>query len=106
MKSLLRRIWRDDEGVLTFEWILLITVIVIGIIGGISTARDAIISEFGDISNATVNIDQSYTVVSDPCTGTGSTFFYVDEVPECMRDGGRPENPPVSQGLAQPENGN
>ena len=106
MKSLLRRIWLDDEGVLTFEWILLITVLVIGIVGGISTARDALISEFGDISNVTVKLDQSYVVVSDPCTGTGTTFSYVDEVPECMTRSGRPEGSPVSQGEVKRSNDN
>ncbi len=30
---MLKRIWRDDEGFLTFEWILLITVLLIGIVG-------------------------------------------------------------------------
>ena len=32
---MLKRIWRDDEGFLTFEWILLITVLLIGIVGAL-----------------------------------------------------------------------
>ena len=97
MKSLLSRIRRDDEGVLTFEWILLITIIVIGIVGGVSAVRDALISELGDVTGAAVNIDQSYFVVTDPCTGKGSQFSFVDEVPECTGNGERPDNPPISQ---------
>ena len=98
MKSLLRRIWRDDEGVLTFEWILLITIIAIGIVGGISAVRDALISELGDVTGAAVNIDQSYFVVTDPCTNLGTQFFYRDRVPGCTGNGQRPATPPVSQG--------
>ncbi len=97
MKSLLSRIWRDDEGVLTFEWILLITIIVIGIVGGVSAVRDALISELGDVTGAAVNIDQSYYVGSDPCIGMGTVFFFDDEVPECTGTGVRPDDPPISQ---------
>lgn len=97
MKSLLSRIWRDDEGVLTFEWILLITIVVIGVVGGVSAVRDALVSELGDVTGAAVNIDQSYFVVTDPCTGMGTQFFFDDEVPECTGNGERPENPPISQ---------
>ncbi len=97
MKSLLSRIWRDDEGVLTFEWILLITIIAIGILGGISAVRDALLSELGDVTGAAVNIDQSYFVVTDPCTGRGTQFFFRDEVPTCAGQGVRPAAPVVSQ---------
>ena len=63
MKSLLKRVWREDEGVLTFEWILLITILAIGIVGGLSAVRDAIISELGDVSAAVASLDQSYTIL-------------------------------------------
>ncbi len=101
MKSLLSRIWRDDEGVLTFEWILLITIIAIGIVGGISAVRDALISELGDVTGAAVNIDQSYFVVTDPCTGRGTQFFYRDEPLDCPGTAERPDTPVISQGPIQ-----
>ena len=62
MKSLMQRIWIEDGGVLTFEWILLVTVLVIGIIGGLGAVRDAIIDELGDVAQAMLALDQSYTV--------------------------------------------
>ena len=97
MKSLLNRAWQEDEGVLTFEWILLITVIVIGIVGGVSAVRDALISELGDVSGAVVHIDQSYEVIADPCTGDGNAFEFEDTVPTCSGEGLRPDDPPVTQ---------
>ena len=42
---MLMRLWREDEGVLTFEWIMLLTLLVIGVIGGVAGIRDAIIHE-------------------------------------------------------------
>ena len=47
---------------MTFEWVLLVTLLAIGIVGGVSSVRDAIISELGDVAQALVRIDQSYTV--------------------------------------------
>ena len=70
MKRLLPQMVVNDEGALTFEWILLITLLVIGVVGGLSAARDAIITELGDVAGAAVNIDQSYTVSSCTCDGT------------------------------------
>ncbi|GAB6165056.1 hypothetical protein JCM19992_10560 [Thermostilla marina] len=77
MKRVLSRVWREDEGVLTFEWILLITVLVIGIVGGLSAVRDAVITELGDVVEAVVSLDQSYTI-SHP---------WDVQVPDCVVDG-------------------
>ena len=56
------RLWHEDDGVLSFEWILLVTLLTIGIVSGISAARDAIIDEFGDVAQAMLSLDQSYTI--------------------------------------------
>ena len=37
------RMWNEEEGVLSFEWTLLVTLLVLGIVGGLAGARDAII---------------------------------------------------------------
>jgi len=75
--SLLNRVWREDEGVLTFEWILLITVLVIGIVGGLSAVRDALITELGDNAEAMISLDQSYTILHP----------WDVQTPDCEKDG-------------------
>ncbi|MFN0018833.1 MAG: Flp family type IVb pilin [Pirellulaceae bacterium] len=62
MKKMFVRLWNEDDGVLSFEWILLLTLLVIGIVSGVSAARDAIIDEFGDVAQAMLSLDQSYTI--------------------------------------------
>ena len=62
LKPTAQRVWREDDGVLSFEWILLLTVLTIGIVSGISTVRDAIISELEDASQAMSALDQSYVI--------------------------------------------
>jgi Flp pilus assembly pilin Flp len=59
---MLKRLWREDEGILTFEWILLLTLLVIGVIGGVAGIRDAIIHECQGVVGAMMGLDQSYTV--------------------------------------------
>ena len=41
MNKLMHRILQEDDGVLSFEWILLLTLLTIGIVGGLTAARDA-----------------------------------------------------------------
>ncbi len=59
---MMNRIMKDENGVLTFEWILLITLLVIGIIGGIAAIRDALIIEAAETAGAIVALNQSYSV--------------------------------------------
>jgi Flp pilus assembly pilin Flp len=69
MKRFLNRMWQEEDGVLTFEWVLILTLVVIGIVGGLAAARDAIIDELGDIAEATISFDQSYSLPGIPALG-------------------------------------
>lgn len=62
MWTQLKQAWNETDGVLSFEWILLLTLLTIGIVGGIAAARDAIIDELGDVAEAAQGIDQSYSL--------------------------------------------
>ena len=86
MKNLLKRIWTEDEGVLTFEWVLLVTLLTIGVVGGIASARDAIIDELGDVAQAMLALDQSYTIlhplsneVHETISGGAAESNFVDD---------------------------
>jgi len=79
----LRRIKKRSRGALTFEWVLLITVLAIGIVGGLSAVRDAVIDELGDVVGAATAIDQSYTVNASGCADLGNAFQFTDLPPGC-----------------------
>ena len=82
MKSFLKRVWCEEEGVLTFEWVLLITVVTIGIIGGYSAMRDAVIDEMGDLADAVIAVDQSFTTTAPTsCPAAGSWGSFKDNDP-------------------------
>jgi len=59
--SLLRRLWNDDCGaLLATEWVVVATIIVLGIIPGLIAIRQGTLSELIDFSHATTSLDQSY----------------------------------------------
>ena len=58
----LHRFWNEEDGVLSFEWTLLVTLLVLGIVGGLAAARDAVTDELGDVAQAMLALDGSYTI--------------------------------------------
>ncbi|MCR5165339.1 MAG: hypothetical protein K6C40_15125 [Thermoguttaceae bacterium] len=61
---MMTRIWNDESGLLTFEWIMLFTLLTIGIIGGVATIRNATNIESEEAANAITALDQSYTLTA------------------------------------------
>lgn len=85
MKKVLARAWKEEDGVLSFEWVLLVTLLTIGIVSGLAGARDAIIDELGDVAQAMLALDQSYTIqfpllviVHDPAVSSASDSAFTD----------------------------
>jgi Flp pilus assembly pilin Flp len=62
MRRLLRRMWHEDDGVLSFEWTVLTSLLTVGVVSGIAAVRDATIDEMGDLSQAMISLDQSYYI--------------------------------------------
>ncbi|HUE72613.1 MAG TPA: hypothetical protein VMP01_17135 [Pirellulaceae bacterium] len=62
MTQMARQIWREDDGVLSFEWTLVLTLLSIGIVAGLSAARDAVIDELGDTAQAMLALDGSFVI--------------------------------------------
>jgi hypothetical protein len=97
VKSFLNAVWAEDQGVLTFEWILLITVVVIGIVGGLCAVRDGLIDELGDVTQAMLALDQSYKIgrpleirvvhadTFGQCTASDSAFIDSYKFADCSR---------------------
>lgn len=62
MKRVLANLWHEEDGILSFEWTMVLTLLAIGIVAGLSAARDAIIDELGDVAQAAGAIDQSFSL--------------------------------------------
>lgn len=80
---------------MSFEWTLLVTLLTIGIVSGLSAARDGIIDELGDAAQAMVALDQSFTIdfplnvdvhTVDPSSASDSSFTDALIYTDCDRD--------------------
>jgi Flp pilus assembly pilin Flp len=96
MTKVLNQVWQEEDGVLTFEWVLLVTLLTIGIVSGLTAARDAIIDEMGDVAEAMLALDQSFsidfplgvTVHDGNASGASSDSGFTDSATyaDCDRD--------------------
>ncbi len=63
MKSILRRLWRDQAGVVvSAEAVLVATTVLLGLIVGLATVRDGVNNELADVAQAIDDLDQSYEI--------------------------------------------
>jgi Flp pilus assembly pilin Flp len=63
MTKLLAKLWSDDCGALiAAEYLFVATILVIGIIVGLSNVRDAINTELSELANAYLALSQGYTI--------------------------------------------
>ncbi len=84
MRSL-RRLWNDEAGfIISSELILVATILVIGLIAGLTTIRDQVVTELADVAGAISDLDQSYSFgnITAHCASTNGSNF-VDLVDFC-----------------------
>ncbi len=101
MKNTWKSLWRDERGFVTSsELILLATIVVIGLIVGLSAWRDAVVQELGDTGGAVGQFDQSYAVEVLPNPQQGiEVFGNVVTITREFGDDGMGNPVVVAQGL-------
>ena len=85
MKHVFARLWSEQEGVLvSSELVIFSTAVVIGMLVGLQTVRDAVVQDLGDFANAIGNINQSYSFagVTGHHSSTAGSML-VDRADDC-----------------------
>lgn len=99
MKAFFTRLWNEDDGVLSFEWTVLSSLLTVGVVSGVTAVRDATVDEFGDVALSMVSLDQSYYIQPPlikwvsfrcgrntlPTSSAGSRFADVMYYADCAR---------------------
>ena len=106
---MLRKLWQDESGfVLSTETVLVATILVIGMIVGLATVRDQVVTELADLAAAVSDLDHSYSfsgVTTSVATINGSTFTdlvdFCDTAPSQGADGASSACVVVCGGLAE-----
>jgi Flp pilus assembly pilin Flp len=59
---MMKKLWNDEVGaVVSAELVLVLTILVIGMITGLASLRDSVITELADVGQAVANVNQSYS---------------------------------------------
>ncbi len=78
MKTMWTRFWQDEAGfVISTELIFVATIVVIGMVTGLTTVRDQVSLELADVADAVSELDQSFSYAAVTATVgsvAGSTF--------------------------------
>jgi len=62
MKALLCRLWNDESGaIVSAEIVLIASILVIGVIVGLKSLRDSVVTELADVAQAISNFNQSFS---------------------------------------------
>ena len=63
MRWVFKKLWEDDRGILvTVEFLLAASTLVLGLTVGLTALRNAVVTEFEELANAILAINQSYSV--------------------------------------------
>ena len=58
----MKKLWMDESGaLLSMEFVLIATILVIGVIVGLSAVQNAVVTELADVGGAIGDLDQSYS---------------------------------------------
>jgi Flp pilus assembly pilin Flp len=85
---MLNKLWNDETGaIVSAEIVLVATILVIGMIVGLKSVRDGVVTELADVGQAFSNFDQSYSYssVDGHIAGTAGGAF-VDAPDFCDAD--------------------
>ena len=62
MNYTLNRLWNEQDGaIVSAELMLIATILVIGVIVGLKSVRDSVVTELADVAQAFANINQSFS---------------------------------------------
>src|SRR5262245_33287117 len=75
---MMKKLWNDEAGfIVSAELVLVATILVIGMITGLTSVRDAVITELADVGGAIGSINQSFAYggASAHCANTAGSAF-------------------------------
>ncbi len=85
--SVFRKLWADEGGfIISAELVLVATLLVIGLIVGLTSLRNQVVQELVDVGQAIGSLSQTYAMAGTKKCGVGLTdgSYYGDKVDFCQ----------------------
>lgn len=79
MKVTFSRLWSEQDGfIVSAELLLIATLLVIGLVTGLASVRDSVVTELADVAQAIANLNQTYSFGASVahCGATGPSSFF------------------------------
>lgn len=69
---MLKQLWNDDAGfIVSTELLLIFTIVVLGLVVGLTNVRNAVVTELTEVASAILALNQSYNITGlSGCGGT------------------------------------
>jgi Flp pilus assembly pilin Flp len=64
MRKLMQQLWQDDAGIVALEYLLVATIVGLGLVVGLSNLEIALDNELTELANAITALDQSYSFMT------------------------------------------
>jgi len=82
MRQVFSRLWKDEDGIVALEYLIVATIIGLGLIVGVTAVRQAIVTELVELAAAITNINQAYSYTAfSVCIAQSGGAQTTDEVP-------------------------
>jgi Flp pilus assembly pilin Flp len=80
MRRIMLKLWKDDCGALiAVEWLFIGTILVIGLVAGLTTLRNHVVNELEEFGNAVSGLNQCYKIEGLAGCGGGSCSSSVED---------------------------
>lgn len=87
MPTLVLRLWKDDAGaIIATEFLLIATILVIGIAVGLAEVRESVNAELAELANGFLELSQGFVIsgVTGCCAATDGSHAF--DTPSAMPD--------------------
>ena len=90
---MLKNFWNDEAGaIISAELVLVLTIAVLAMVTGLSSLRDAVVTELADVGAAIASVDQSYPVTGILAHSSSVAGFGFEDVNDFCDIAGDPVN--------------
>src|SRR3954468_18533248 len=97
MTRLMKKLWKDDAGaVISAEYLFFATILIIGIVVGLASVRDALNNELAELANAYLALSQAYTISGQSGCSASTAGTDVTDTPVQVTDPFNTASAPIS----------
>lgn len=93
MQNVFAQLWNDDEGIVALEYLILATILGLGLIVGITGLTAALNAEFTELANAILQLNQSFSYNTFSNCVSSSTGGAATDTPFLLTYVTAPETP-------------